>query len=214
MKTKLLWAVFTAAVLWFVMFSPWTSHYVSFWWAMTCSGLLLSSMALVFGGFPPTVFSGDGGRRSASLLMREVLLGLGIAVVLWGLFWVGDKLSQQLFSFARPQVDLIYDMKSNFSASVIALLLLFIIGPAEELFWRGYIQRTLSSWFSPNVGFLLSTVAYTLVHLPSGNFMLIMAALTCGVLWGGLYRLMPRHFLAIVLSHALWDAAAFVWFPF
>lgn len=26
---------------------------------------------------------------------------------------------------------------------VIALLLLFIIGPAEEIFWRGYVQRAL-----------------------------------------------------------------------
>jgi hypothetical protein len=46
------------------------------------------------------------------------------------------------------------------------------------------------------------------------NFMLIMAAFTCGVCWGLLYRLFPQHFPAIVLSHALWDAAAFVWFPF
>ena len=26
--------------------------------------------------------------------------------------------------------------------------------------------------------------------------------------------LMPQHFTAIVGSHALWDAAAFIWFPF
>lgn len=26
---------------------------------------------------------------------------------------------------------------------VIALLLLFVIGPAEEIFWRGYVQRAL-----------------------------------------------------------------------
>ena len=96
---------------------------------------------------------------------------------------------------------------------MIALLLLFIIGPAEEIFWRGYIQRQLSQRWSPNVGFLVTTAIYTAVHLPSGNFMLVMAAMVCGVAWGGLYRLMPQHFPAIVLSHALWDAAAFVWFP-
>jgi membrane protease YdiL (CAAX protease family) len=52
------------------------------------------------------------------------------------------------------------------------------------------------------------------VHLPSGNFMLIMAAMVCGIVWGGLYWLMPKNLKAIIISHALWDAAAFVWLPF
>ena len=44
--------------------------------------------------------------------------------------------------------------------------------------------------------------------------MLIMAAMVCGIFWGGLYWLMPNHLKAIIVSHALWDAAAFVWLPF
>ena len=141
-------------------------------------------------------------------------MGVGIAVLLWGVFWLGDKVSQWMFDFARPQVDLIYGMKDGQSPLWVSLALLLIIGPAEELFWRGYVQRTLSSTYSPNIAFLVTTIIYALVHLPSGNFMLIMAALVCGIAWGGLYRLFPRHLTAIILSHALWDAAAFVWFPF
>jgi hypothetical protein len=64
------------------------------------------------------------------------------------------------------------------------------------------------------VAFVLTTACYTAVHLPSGNFMLIMAAMVCGIVWGGLYWLMPNRLPAIIISHALWDAAAFVWFPF
>jgi membrane protease YdiL (CAAX protease family) len=111
-------------------------------------------------------------------------------------------------------VELIYGIKGGTSPTVIGLLLLFIIGPGEEIFWRGYIQRRLSARFSPNTGFLLATAAYTLIHVASLNFMLIMAAMVGGIAWGGLYRLMPQHFTAIVISHALWDAAAFVWLPF
>ena len=150
--------------------------------------------------------------RIAETLVRFRILIL-IAVVLWGVFYVGDKASQWLFDFARPQVDLIYGMKEGNAPWLIALLLLFIIGPAEELFWRGYVQRTLSSRWSPTAGFLVTTLIYTAIHIPSGNFMLIMAAMVCGIIWGGLYRLFPQHFTAIVLSHALWDVAAFVWFP-
>ena len=200
---RLVLSVCIAALLWFVMFSSWTAPLLNFWWAMTASACVL--IALQSHPLTPPVKGGS--------LWGEALLGILIAVVLWGVFWLGDKASQWLFDFARPQVDTIYSMKEGNQPWLISLLLLFIIGPAEELFWRGYIQRTLSERKNPNVGFLVSTLIYTAVHIPSGNFMLIMAAMVCGICWGGLYRLFPQHFPAIVLSHALWDAAAFVWFP-
>lgn len=207
-KSKLVLSLLVAALLWFIMFSPMTAPHVNFWVCMAVSTCTLTCFAIVFGGRKSI------GLGNNSSLPKEVLLGIVIATLLWGVFYVGDKASQWLFDFARPQVDLIYNMKGGLSPILLALLLLFIIGPAEEIFWRGYAQRTLSKYRSPFVAFLLTTACYTLVHLPSGNFMLIMAALVCGIVWGGLYWLMPRHLTAIIISHALWDAAAFVWFPF
>lgn len=199
----LLSSILLAAIFWFLMFFPYLGLNINFWMMMTAASLTLTLLAIYFGGKPNLTFS-----------WRELLSGLGIAVVLWFVFWTGDKLSQLLFDFARPQVDLIYGIKGGTSPTLISLLLLCIIGPGEEIFWRGYVQRRLSARWSPNTGFLLATAAYTLIHIPSLNFMLVMAALVCGVIWGGLFRLFPRHFTAIVVSHALWDAAAFVWFPF
>ena len=199
----LLSSILLAAIFWFLMFFPYLGLNINFWMMMTAASLTLTLLAIYFGGKPDLTFS-----------WRELLSGLGIAMVLWFVFWTGDKLSQLLFDFARPQVDLIYGIKGGTSPTLISLLLLCIIGPGEEIFWRGYVQRRLSARWSPNTGFLLATAAYTLIHIPSLNFMLVMAALVCGVIWGGLFRLFPRHFTAIVVSHALWDAAAFVWFPF
>ena len=198
---RLLCSLLTAAVLWFVMFSPWTAPHLNFWWSMTASALVLTTLALTSKGC------------ERHFRWSDLPLGVAVAVVLWGAFWVGDKLSQQLFDFARPQVDLIYGMKAGMSPWLLSALLLFVIGPAEELFWRGYVQRTLAARWSPDAAFLATAAVYALVHLPSMNFMLIMAALVCGIAWGGLYRLCPERLPAIVLSHALWDAAAFVWWP-
>ena len=39
------------------------------------------------------------------------------------------------------------------------------------------------------------------------------AAAVCGVCWGLFYRFFPRHLPALALSHALWDALAFVVAP-
>ena len=196
--------ILLAFLLWTLMFSPWTAPHLPFWWTMTFSACTLTVLS--------TVFS-PGWWKHLRWSVSNILLGFAIAIALWCVFWVGDKASTWLFDFARPQVNLIYGMKAGESPWLISALLLFLIGPAEEIFWRGYVQRRLSLRYNPNAGFLLATACYTLVHVASLNFMLIMASMVCGIAWGGLYRLFPHRFPAIVLSHALWDAAVFVWFP-
>ncbi len=204
---RLLTPIVVAAGLWFYMFSPWTAGLTNFWYTMTASALILIFMAWSLGRdsqFSIFIFH---------FSIRQLLLGIALAAALWGVFWVGDKLSSLMFGFARGQVDSIYGMKTGIQPWIIALLLLFIIGPAEELFWRGFVQQQLSLHWDENWGFVVTTAIYTLIHLWSFNFMLIMAALVCGIVWGGLYRLQPKWLPALVVSHAVWDACVFVVFP-
>ena len=104
-------------------------------------------------------------------------------------------------------------MKEGEAAWLLTALMLFLIGPAEEIFWRGYVQKSLQQRWNPNMGFVVTTAIYALVHAGSCNFMLVMAALVAGAAWGLLYRFFPEKFGAIIISHALWDVAVFVWFP-
>ena len=204
---RLLTPIVVAAGLWFYMFSPWTAGLTNFWYTMTASALILIFMAWSLGR--DSQFSIFNFQFS----IRQLLLGIALAAALWGVFWVGDKLSSLMFGFARGQVDSIYGMKTGIQPWIIALLLLFIIGPAEELFWRGFVQQQLSLHWGENWGFVVTTAIYTLIHLWSFNFMLIIAALVCGIVWGGLYRLQPKWLPALVVSHAVWDACVFVVFP-
>ncbi len=201
---KLVFTLVVAAVLWTVMFSPLTAPHVNFWWMMTASACTLSILATIFQ---------PGWWKEVKLSGQNILLGVVIAVALWGVFWVGDKLSQLIFNFARPQVDLIYGMKEGESAWLLTALMLFLIGPAEEIFWRGYVQKNLQQRWNPNVGFIVTTAVYALVHAGSCNFMLTMAAMVAGFVWGLLFRFFPERFSAIIISHALWDVAVFIWFP-
>lgn len=204
MVRSLVFALVLAAVLWAVMFSPLTAPRVSFWWMMTGSALTLAAVATVF---RPRWW------KDTRWSVMNVCLGVVIAAGLWGVFWTGDKLSAWLFDFARPQVEVIYGMKGGESPWLLSVLLLVLIGPAEEVFWRGYVQHVLARKWNPNAGFVVATLLYALVHLPSCNFMLVMAALVAGTVWGALYRFFPGRFSALVISHAVWDAAVFVWFP-
>lgn len=204
MIKKLIFTLVLAAALWTIMFSPWTEPYVNFWWMMTGSACTLSLLATIFA---------PGWWRRVDLSLSNIMLGVVIAVLLWSMFWVGDKLSQMMFDFARPQVDLIYSMKDGESMWLLTALMLFVIGPAEEIFWRGYVQEKLSARYNQNIGFIVTTAIYALVHAGSMNFMLTMAALVAGFVWGALYRFFPQRFGAIIVSHALWDVAVFIWFP-
>ncbi|MCM1030715.1 MAG: CPBP family intramembrane metalloprotease [Oscillibacter sp.] len=201
---KLLIAILVAALLWTIMFSPLTAHWVNFWYMMTASAATLAIYATCV---RPQWW------RQVKWKGTELLLGIGIAVALWSIFWIGDRIAVWLFDFARPQVDLIYGMKTGKSPWLLGELMLLLIGPAEEIFWRSYVQHTLSARYPPNKGFIMATLLYTLVHVASCNFMLIMAALVAGAVWGLCYRFFPNHLGAIILSHALWDVAVFVVFP-
>jgi membrane protease YdiL (CAAX protease family) len=104
-----------------------------------------------------------------------------------------------MFDFARPQVDTIYGMKEGESPWMLTALMLFLIGPAEEIFWRGYVQQKLSDRWNADKGFAVATLIYALVHAGSCNFMLTMAALVAGAVWGLLYRYYPQRFTAIII---------------
>lgn len=201
---KLLFTLAVAFALWTAMFSPPTAPHVDFWRTMTASAVALCVLAVAFD---------RGCLRQIRWRVSDVALGAAIAAALWCVFWIGDKASAWMFDFARPQVDAIYGMKEGESPWRLAALMLLLIGPAEEIYWRGYVQRTLSKRWGANAGFAAASLLYALAHAGSCNFMLTAAALTAGVFWGALYRFFPERFSAVILSHAFWDAAVFIWFP-
>lgn len=207
-------SVAIALVFWTYMFCPVMPNTLPFWHMMTCAAIVLTALSFILGR-DIWKQKWQGRKRGTKYIVGQIVLGIALAFVLWGVFWVGDKLSQWMFpSFARTQVNSIYSIKDGFNPHVVGLLLLLLIGPAEEIFWRGYVQEQLQRSCSKTwIGALIGIALYTAIHIPSCNFMLIVAAGVCGVVWGGLYWWKPQWFLALLLSHAVWDAAVFVWFP-
>jgi membrane protease YdiL (CAAX protease family) len=196
-------AILVAALLWFGMFSPWTAPYLNFWLTMSFSALILIALS---------AWLGKNFRKQFRFSVKDIAIGVVSAVVLWGVFYIGDKLSTLLFDFAKPQVANIYGLKGGINSVILIALLLLLIGPAEELFWRGFVQRKLGERCGEWTAFFVATAIYALVHIWSFNFMLIMAALVCGGFWGLLYK-WNKNMLTLIISHALWDVAVFVVFP-
>lgn len=211
MMKRLVVSIVVAALLWFYMFSPWTHGAPNFWICMSVSAVVLTTLALSFS-------SDRKGVLKVEKPLLQLLGGVVLAFALWGIFWVGDYLSNRWFDFARPEVDAVYSMKDGVPAGLVAALLLCLIGPAEEFFWRGFVQNKMGQLMSGSrsgrfLALVVTTAVYALVHIWSFNFMLIMAALVAGAVWGFVYWLCPKSLPALILSHAVWDALVFVWMP-
>ncbi len=146
-------------------------------------------------------------------MLRKIALGVASAALLYAVFAVGRVVALRVFPFAASGIGNVYALKAGVPVLRVVLLILLIIGPGEEIFWRGFFQERTGATTSRSYGFALTALLYTAVHMASGNIMLVLAAAVCGVFWGWLY-LRFRSPVLNVVSHTLWDLVVFVLFPF
>jgi len=198
---RLVWALAAlACVLWFVTFSLGGPN---FWIKIACSAVTLAAAAIWQHTLTDNTLRFDG---------KAILQGVISAVVLYIVFWFGKEISSLLFTFAPRQVGAIYGKGAGFPTPAIVFILLFVTGPCEEIFWRGFLQRSLMERYGPWPGWLVATAVYALVHVWSLNFMLVGAAGVAGAFWGLMYLKWGR-LDALIISHALWSACIFALVP-
>ena len=151
-------------------------------------------------------------RPNISVHLRSFLLGLLSALILYSIFLLGNKLATIILPGAKTQVGGIYSLGAGANKVFIFLLLFFITGPGEEIFWRGFLQDRLMERWGKFTGYLMTTAFYAGVHIFSWNPMLILAALVAGAFWGFLY-LWKRDLLVQITSHSFWSAVIFAVAP-
>ena len=190
-----------AFVLWFFIFAVPAGN---FWLKLACSATLLAAVGLLS--------SRNELKAFFTFKIRHLWIGVFSALLLYGIFWVGKLAANLLFSFAPGQIESVYASKTQLDAVWIGLLLLLLMGPAEEIYWHGFVQRRLAGRYGATVGVLATAVIYALVHIVSLNFMLVAAAGVCGLYWGLLFQ-REKNLIPLIISHALWDFLIFVLFP-
>jgi hypothetical protein len=170
-----------------------------FWQRMTLTGLALGSLA---------VLTSRPARR-ARIGASDVALGLGSAAALYATFKVGDAFARRFVSGGEAQIQDIYTLRTIRPGPEIAARLAMVIGPAEELFWRGLVQEALMARYGRWPGAALAAMAYGGVHIVTGNFTLFGAAGIAGAHWCALYAAgVPLG--ALVVSHVTWDIWIFL----
>ena len=210
MRNKLLFPIIALAI---IIFSPLFAFQnlgpVDFWWWMSLNLIIMISLGLYIDKSYGKFISNDFSKG----ILKKIFWGLVSAIILYAVFYLGNFLSRWMFNFAGEGIQNVYDFKGGATPYRIGILMLLIIGPGEELFWRGFLQRNLEIKLGSLQGYLLGVVIYTSVHLFTGNIMLIVAALVAGLFWGWMFMRFKSILLNIV-SHIIWDISVFIIFPF
>ena len=201
--------VVAAAIFWFIMFSVSTEftkliHYNYFWYAMSISTLSL------------TVYSLINQKSNLKDLFKfekkYILIGIVHAILLYLLSRFGMWLLVYMFDWATSQIEAIYQTRNQASPYLIGALLFFLIAPAEEIFWRGFVQNRFITKFGLKQGTVITIFLYTFVHIWAMNPLLLLAALVLGVHWSIMYS-KYRSIVPGIISHAFWDCLIFVILP-
>jgi len=173
-----------------------------FWSRMTATGAVLGGLALV----------ANPRLRRTRIGPREAALGFASAAALYGTFKLGDRFARRFVPGGDAQIRDIYSLRELAPREETAARLVAIIGPAEELFWRGLVQEALMRRYGRWTGAAMAALAYSAVHVTTGNFTLIGAAGIAGAHWCVLYAAgVPIG--ALIVSHCAWDVWIFLLQP-
>ncbi len=134
-------------------------------------------------------------------VVTPVLLGLALA----GVFLLGGLVVREI-PFLDEQVRSVLEHADQGSGPLLVLITV-VNGIAEELFFRGAAYAATPRYPVP-----VTTVAYTLATLATGNVMLAFAAVLLGALVG-LERRASGGILGPILTHVTWSLSMLFLLP-
>ena len=191
-------ALAIGAVAWSGVF---LTEILNFWYRLTSATLI----------FLVLTYFGDKTALRLNFRPKDIVIGLVSGFLLYGFFFAGFNVAKGLDIIAQGAED-VYAFKTGLPVGVIGLLLLFPISPAEEIFWRGLLQNGFVAKFGRLSGYVMTTLAYSLVHLPTFNYPLMLVALIAGLAWGALL-LKTNSVTPGVISHVIFNEMIFVILP-
>ncbi|MDT0201138.1 CPBP family intramembrane glutamic endopeptidase [Nocardioides sp. AE5] len=138
-------------------------------------------------------------------LVRPVVPAVALGLALAGIFCVGGLVVREI-PWLGEQVRNVLEHGSQ-GAGPAVLVVAVLTGIAEEVFFRGAVYAAV-----PRRPLLVTTVAYVVATLATGNPMLVFAAVVLGLVVG-LQRRASGGVLAPILTHVTWSVVLYFALP-
>lgn len=171
-----------------------------FWYMYTFAMLILMSLAIIF----VKIFD-------ELVTWKSLIYGLVFGTLLYGLIAAGFQLLLLTpFNIAGS----VKAFLANFVPVTIwhYLLLMFIIVPGEEIFWRGLVQQKFKQYCSTPLAVLASSVLFGLALALGGFWPGAWTGIITGMILGLLYE-WKRSLPVIIVSHLVMIVLLFLIFP-
>ncbi|PQD94994.1 CPBP family intramembrane metalloprotease [Pradoshia eiseniae] len=144
-------------------------------------------------------------------LSGTLMIGFLSGMLMYIITWAASKVLPAVHPPLQNQLEDLYILLSPTETWQYAMLILLII-PGEEIFWRGLIEKRLLTHIKTVQAVLLSTLLYSLPLIFSGNLLLVLAGIGGGLLWGTIYA-WKRSLSMVIFSHLLFDLLLLAAFP-
>ncbi len=190
---KVVLGFFVASLLWgFAFRGP-----LNFWLGIFIAGLII----LIFG------FSEGRTRKIIRPRWEDVPVGILSGIIIYSFFFVLAYFVKKFYPSLYLHVEEVKSLK-NLAPVYLSFPVALTVSIGEEVFWRGFVQRSLMENLGKLPGYVLSIILYSIAHLFTFNLSLICAAVGAGAFWGFLF-LWKRDLTPLIISHITWDVLLF-----
>ncbi|MHA1688909.1 MAG: CPBP family glutamic-type intramembrane protease [Promethearchaeota archaeon] len=170
-------------------------------------------------------------------IIKEILIGVGFAVI--GIFLVAivsvstEFLLEFIFkvdiveesaSVPSNDAEILVSGADILSLILMALMMIVIVGPTEEILFRGYMQKGLMRSIGKKAGIIITAFIFASIHLVTLFLyllesvfvfvilfiLLFMPYLAISLLLGLLYIWRKENLIAVVITHGVYDSITLI----
>jgi len=152
---------------------------------------------------------GKLGLRSTSL---KILVIVSFSAVLLFLLAAGISIIDEFVLGPDPMAELLATSlipRNLFQLTALILLSLFLVGPVEELAFRGFVQRGFENSFGKTRGLLIASLLFGLLH-GLNSLRAIVPIFAVSLILGYVWQKTNGNTIASGLMHGVYDSIAIV----
>jgi len=146
---------------------------------------------------------------SSAKLPSNILLGLIFGVAGYAAGTVFTVILNLFIPIEVPE----WFLKALTATSPIDLLVLLaltwiLVGPCEEIFFRGFVQGSFARWKGSTVGIVVGALIFGFAHYNPVLWFRTAGAIFLGLIYGAIYK-WRKSLIPVMAAHALNDTIAF-----
>ncbi len=166
------------------------------------------------------------------MILKEVLIGIGFAfigILLVVISSIGIQLLLEFFFNVRfvnesgGNADALVSGVSVLVLILMVIMMLIVVGPSEEIMFRGYMQRGLVRNLGEKWGILITAIIFASLHLVGLIvfifepfilmilfFLMFVPFITISLMIGLMYRWRKENLIAVVVTHGVYNSITLI----